>query len=390
MLSTCVKGTVFQFKDDFYQQVSGLAMGGSISAVLSNLVMEHFELNALSTIPFLIFLYKRYVDDKFLIVKRGEENSILQFFNSLNPSIQFTMEVEKDGVLNYLDMSVIRVGNKLKCKWYQKPTSSGRYSNFLSVQPTNIKRNVALNLARRMIFLSDRSFRNEVVRKGKQLLIENCYPPLFVDGIFKEILRCVNNRKNTRSNDTSRVDCSDDSVNVSSLNDTFKVDKVVPLPYVPFLSENLACFFKYFSYKVVHCRYNTLEFLMSKLKPDTPKLQSGGVVYQIPCADCDISYIGQTKQPLAKRLNGHKYDRREATALHNHEDQLQHKFDFENVKILCHEKRYFARLIREMIEILRNQDSVCNSRSDINRLSIIYHNLFAGRALLPSGGRPGK
>ena len=115
---------------------------------------------------------------------------------------------------------------------------------------------------------------------------------------------------------------------------------------------------------------------MSKLKSDTPKLQSGGVVYQIPCAKCDISYIGQTKHLLAKRLNGHKYNRKEVTALHNHEDQLQHKFDFENVRILCHEKKYYPRLIREMIEILRNQDSVCNSRSDVNRLSSIYFGLF--------------
>lgn len=188
MLGTCIKGTIFQFKDEFYQQVNGLAMGGSISAVLAYLVMEQFEFDALGTIPSLIMLYKRYVDDNLLIVKRGEEDSILQFFNSLNPSIQFTMEVEKNGVLNFLDMSLIRVGNKIKCKWYQKPTSSGRYSNFLSVQPTNIKRNVALNLARRMICLSDRSFRNEVIREGKKLLIENCYPPMFVDNIFKEVL----------------------------------------------------------------------------------------------------------------------------------------------------------------------------------------------------------
>lgn len=63
--------------------------------------MEQFEVDALSTIPILIMLYKRYVDDDLLIVRKGEEYSTLRFFNSLNPSKKFTMEVKKDGVLNF-------------------------------------------------------------------------------------------------------------------------------------------------------------------------------------------------------------------------------------------------------------------------------------------------
>lgn len=78
---------------------------------------------------------------------------------------------------------------------------------------------------------------------------------MFDDNIFKYILRCASNKNlNTGSNDTCHIDCSDDSLNVTSLDDTFKVDKVVPLPYVPFLSENLAGFFMFCSYKAVHCR----------------------------------------------------------------------------------------------------------------------------------------
>ena len=60
---------------------------------------------------------------------------------------------------------------------------------------------------------------------------------------------------------------------------------------------------------------------MTKLKPTTPVLQRSGVVYKIPCKNCPTSYIGQTKQLLRKRLNGHKYNVGDITALKNHQNQ---------------------------------------------------------------------
>lgn len=49
-------------------------------------------------------------------------------------------------------------------------------------------------------------------------------------------------------------------------------------------------------------------------------------------------------------LWGHTYDRKEVTALHKHQQETGHEFNFDEVKILCHEKRDFPRLVKEMIE----------------------------------------
>lgn len=377
MLKTCISSTVFQYEDSFYQQIGGLAMGGSISAVLANIVMEHIELLFLSTTPYFIYFYKRYVDDLFLCVKEDEILPILEFFNTFNPLIQFTSEIEENGCLNFLDMSLLRVNNKVLCKWYQKPTSSGRYANFLSVQPTSIKKNVAMNLARRIICLSDKSFHLEMICKGKQLLIENCYPHAFVNKIFKSVLR-VHNNVNVNLNH------SDISQHSEQIEHRVCLEKLVCIPYVPFLSENISAFLKHFNYQVVNTRYNTLQCLMSKLKAKTPKLQQSGVVYKIPCSNCDLSYIGQTKQHLFNRLNGHKYDKKEVTALHKHQREEDHTFNFEEVEILCREKRDFPRLLLEMIEIIKHEGSVCNSRGDVQKLAPSYHAFFNSRTL--SGG----
>lgn len=356
-LKVCLESTVFQFEDKFFHQIRGLAMGGSVSAVLANIVMEDFELEILGTISFLILFYKRYVDDLFLVVHEDTVVPILHFFNSKNPSIQFTLEEEVNQSINFLDMTVSRVNNVLKCKWYQKPSSSGRLLNFLSVQPFIYKRNVVTNLAQRIFRLSDRDFTQTTANLGKRILMENCYPAHLINREFSKV-----SEKNYHEKAPSRN----------------KVDfsKLISLPYVPFLSERLSAILKSFGFPVVHKQYNNLGFLMSQLKSERETEQMAEVVYHLKCQDCEIGYIGQTKQLLKKRLNGHKYDKNEKTALHHHENTLHHHFDFNSVRVLATEKNCFARSMLEMIHILRQKNHVCNSRADVNGLSGAYHQFF--------------
>ena len=41
-----------------------------------------------------ILIYKRYVEDCFLIVKKDKEDKILEIFNNFKRSLQFTIENE--------------------------------------------------------------------------------------------------------------------------------------------------------------------------------------------------------------------------------------------------------------------------------------------------------
>ena len=157
------------------------------------------------------------------------------------------------------------------------------------------------------------------------------------------------------------------------------VSKLISLPYVPLLSENQASILMSFNFRVVHSNYNNLKFLTSQLKAKRPVEQQAGVVYKINCKDCNLSYVGQTSQLLRKRLYGHMYNRQEKTALHQHEDELGHHFDFDSPKILAVESRDFARGVLEMINIVKNRGELCNFRADIDGLSASYHQFFCGR-----------
>ena len=63
------------------------------------------------------------------------------------------------------------------------------------------------------------------------------------------------------------------------------------------------------------------ELSIVKVKEPMPELKRKGVVYEVPCNDCDHVYIGKTGRTLEKRLKEHrsavkKNDWRNGIAVH--------------------------------------------------------------------------
>jgi len=71
-------------------------MGSPVSSVVANLVMEGIETRALETFTDPLRLWKRYVDNTFVIMKRSKLSEFLTHLNKIKNSIQFTMEKEKE------------------------------------------------------------------------------------------------------------------------------------------------------------------------------------------------------------------------------------------------------------------------------------------------------
>jgi len=67
-LEICLNSTNFMFRGKHYKQVFGTAMGSPVSSVVANLVMEDIETWALETFTDPPRLWKRYVDDTFVII----------------------------------------------------------------------------------------------------------------------------------------------------------------------------------------------------------------------------------------------------------------------------------------------------------------------------------
>jgi hypothetical protein len=82
LLDVCLRTTYFQVNDRFCQQKDGMAMGSSISPIVSNIYMEHFEKLALDSAQNKPSLWLRYVDDTFVILPHGADGLQNFFFPS--------------------------------------------------------------------------------------------------------------------------------------------------------------------------------------------------------------------------------------------------------------------------------------------------------------------
>ncbi|PNF31066.1 hypothetical protein B7P43_G17441 [Cryptotermes secundus] len=185
LLEVCLRTTCFQV-DKFFQQKDGMAMGKSLSPVVSNIFMEHFEKLALDPAPYKPSLWLRYVDGTFVVWPLGPER-LQDFFdhlNSVRPSICFTMETESDNAISFLYVLVIREETALVTQVYRKPTHTGQYLNFKSNHPPHVKRGLikCLHNKASTICQDRRDLVKEInLRHDLQL---NSYPKGFIHSVI--------------------------------------------------------------------------------------------------------------------------------------------------------------------------------------------------------------
>jgi hypothetical protein len=70
--------------------------------------------------------YFRYVDDILLVYNSYsiDIHEILTLFNSLTPSLKFTLELEANKKLDFLDLTLIKTDNNISFNMYRKPTTT--------------------------------------------------------------------------------------------------------------------------------------------------------------------------------------------------------------------------------------------------------------------------
>lgn len=125
------------------------------------------------------------------------------------------------------------------------------------------------------------------------------------------------------------------------------------IPYVANVSEKIRRILKEHEINTTFKPGNTLRQILVHPKDKVKKEKKSGVVYGISCSDptCKDVYIGETAQPLHKRMYQH---RRPSTsgfdsAVYTHLEEKDHSFDNSEVKILDNEPRWFERGVREAI-----------------------------------------
>ena len=49
LVDVCLKSTYFSYREDIYEKINGVEMGSSLSPIVVNIFMEHFEDKAINS-----------------------------------------------------------------------------------------------------------------------------------------------------------------------------------------------------------------------------------------------------------------------------------------------------------------------------------------------------
>ena len=308
-------GSHFLFDGKFYDQIDGVAMGSPLGPVLANLFMAHHEKDWISgfqssTISF----YKRYVDDIFCLMENEvEAKKFLDYLNNQHSNIKFTMEIEVDKKIPFLDVLI----TSTKEGWfstsiYRKSTFTGLFMNFTSFLPDSYKLGLVTTLIDRVYKIChNRMTFNFEIRKVKEYLCKNMFPPHLIDKQVKKYLKKVRLPKDDEKGEKDK--------NVSY----FK------LPYIGGYSKivqnkiNALCsrLCKDSNIKLVFTSRKVSSFFSTKDK--IPSALRSCVVYKFTCAFCNESYVGETTRHYDVRVREHLHKKSQPSSVYKHLDENQ-------------------------------------------------------------------
>ena len=122
-----------------YLQVDDVEMDSPLGPVLANIFMVELERNIIPKLSNDISLWKRYVDDTICFIKLTSINKVLETLNSYHKNIKFTIEIETENKISFLDVLLIHSNSLISTKVYRKNTNTDIYINWKSFTPNSWK-----------------------------------------------------------------------------------------------------------------------------------------------------------------------------------------------------------------------------------------------------------
>ena len=305
----------------YVRQKDGLAMGSPPAPHLANGWLSQFD----GQIKGDAKLFSRYMDDIIRNIRLDMIEATLAAINSLHPALKFTMEVEEDGELPFLDMKLINSNGQLSSTWYSKPTDTGLIMNYHSMAPKRYKRSVVSGFVYR-IFRACSCWANFHIslERAKKMLERNQYPPAFYNPIIDETISNIVN-KSTKPN----VGVTDDRPEEES------VPKA--LVFVQYRGKVTEDFARALHRAEAPCNVvftmRKLRTILPSLKPAVDKELRGSVVYQLKCSRCNACYVGQTDRHFCTRLKEHQ--QRKSQPVYRHFQQCRTELKLENTEFLA-------------------------------------------------------
>ena len=370
LLELAVKECIFLFNNSYYKQIDGVAMGSPLGPTLANAFLCHHEVTWLNDCPdqFKPLLYRRYVDDCFLLFKQPDHvDKFLDYLNLKHSNIEFTVEAERNNSLPFLDVLVHRHVSGFSTSVYRKSTFTGLGLNFLSFVPKIFKINSIKTLLFRAFSLSSdwKLFHSEVSLL-RTYFSGNGYPL----HLFDKILRAFLDRIFTPNSPVHTVP---------------KKVLYISLPYYGYssfrvrkeLSRLFNIVYPQVSFKFTFTNSYTIGSFF-RIKDRIPKALCSHVVYKFSCSCCNARYIGSSIRNLKIRMLEHKglsyrtnlpLSKPSFSEIREHCFSLGHNFNLDDFEILMTKSDVTSLRIAESLFIHDLKPSLNNYESSFKLFS---------------------
>jgi hypothetical protein len=311
----------------------GLFIGNSLSSILAEVFMGHME-RKMEGKEWFPRLWMRYVDNVLAIVKKGTTEFTLEKLNEQRAGvIKFTVEEEKEGQLPFLDLLLIREGNKIALDIFRKPTDAPLCIPNESHHPMSHKLAAFQSALYRMwtIPLSDSRRRKE---------LEYILYMATINGYKKETILKLNKKHEQRwrwrqfSSLQPIVERKERKVRDRNGKE---VTKNVILPFTTYRPGKLENVLKRRGLNVCYNSRGNLKEHVGRVKKGRPKRERSGI-YRIRCRRkrCKKLYYGQTKRRVVSRDGEHeraiRQNQPEKSAVADH--CLTHRHEKEQAELI--------------------------------------------------------
>ena len=343
LLEFCLNSTSFVFQGQYYQQMEGAAMGSPLSPIVANIFMEQFEKEALETAPHPPSLWKRFVDDTFVILEDKYKDEFFQHLNSLNTNIKFTAETSKaDGSIPFLDTWITpQRDGSLQTKVYRKPTHTHQYLQWDSHHSISNKYSVISSLMHRAKDVCSSKQSLEEEQTVIQEALQACkYPPWAINRMKTKINSTNNRNRNTNTPDNRP-----------------RHRNSVTVPYNEGLSETFKNICKRYGIQVHFKSGKTIKEKLVALKDQDHITKKSAIIYRYQCdkLECDHEYIGETARTFGERFKEHL---KAPSPIFDHSNISGHSTTFNNFTVVGREEQNLSRLIKESMFIRVNNPSL--------------------------------
>ena len=284
-------------------------------------------------------IWKRYVDDTFVLQHQAHKEEFLQHINTVDPSIQFTVEEAKeDGSIPFLD-TIIRpeVDGTFTIGVYRKPTHTDLYLPWDSNHNIAAKYSVINTLSHKAhTICSTLELAEEELQHLGHALGQCKYPKWAIRKVFKK-----HQNKMKKQNPKTK----------------FPAKCHIVIPYTQGIGESLKNICKKHGVNVHFREGQTLKNILVSPKDKGRITSKNSVIYSYTCGmiDCDEEYIGESGRTFGERYKEHL---KAPSPIFLHQSNSGHVTTLDNLKIIGREDNSLARNIKDSMYIRVNNPTL--------------------------------